>query len=290
MQLAILALIIMLSVNAYGASKKLNLLDAYQQNLVAFSVEPTDKSYNDKGLKLSVNNISKHHLVLTIDPALIFAPNDTSYQDLILMGSEILVVNKGKTNVIEVQTYCAKSDASAPNQDLKFAYQKQGDSAMIQSLAYMKKIVASKELAQRAVWFLLEQNERSLNSVYDSEQPNQSQLLVLFLNKLLNIPIPSYYVETEINTTPNEPAAPPKILRIHLTFEWNQNAEEELNLSIFDSNNKKMDSYFENKKMVTGLYKLNARFETSMYEEGDYTVKLYNNNGKIIKEMTVVLE
>lgn len=282
--------LLLLSVNSFGAIKKLNLLDAHQQNLVTFSVARTDKNYNEKGLKLTINNLSKKNILITIDPALIFEPNDTSYQDLIISGSEMLVVQSGKSNSIDLQTYCAKSYAAGPNQQVLFTYKKQGDSTIIKTLNYMRQILASNDLAQRAVWFLLEKDSRILNTVYDSKQPNQSQLLISFISKLLNMPIPGYYVETAINTRPDEPVAPPKILSLHLTFEWEQQEVEELNLSIFDSNNKKIESYFENKKMVLGLYKLNARFETSMYEEGNYTVQLYNNSGKVIKETSVRLE
>ena len=274
---------------AVAENRKINLLAAAAEHLVQFEVKRTKESFNQKGLKLFVTNTGKEALVVKVDAALLFEASDSNYQDLMLPGNEVLYVGPGKTNTIEVQTYCAKSYAMSPDSALAFTFKKQADSNSIKTFEYMRSIGAKSDLAQQAVWFLTDHHKR-LSAVFAAEQEKESILLNQFLARLFHMPLPAYRTERGINTAPGMVAQTPEILKLHVNLEWEQSSPEVLSLSIFNSRNERVASYFEDKQVRKGKGKITASFETVDYPKGEYSVRLYNDIGNVLKEVKVDLE
>ncbi|HTO17482.1 MAG TPA: hypothetical protein VLZ83_17080 [Edaphocola sp.] len=236
-----------------------------------------------------VLNRSKEGLILKIDPALIFEPEDTAYQDLILSGEELLFVKAGDSNSMELQTYCGKSYANSPQTDLAFSYKTQGDSNMIAAFNYARTIGANIYLTQQAVWFMTDKN-KNLASVYVYNQQKESQKLMLFLANKYGYEIPIYRLERNINSNFGEIAGAGMPLKLHVDLEWQLNSPEVLNLAIFNEDNQKIATYFEGQSARKRNGKITASFETSSYPKGNYFVRLYNDSGIVIKEVMVPLE
>lgn len=286
----LLALMLLLTAAPVWAdNKRINLLEAVEKQMVHYSVTRTQASFNSKGLKVSITNTGKEALVVKIDPAMIFAPEDTAYQDLMLPGNEQLYVGPGRTNTIEVQTYCARSAALSPGTELRFRFKKQGDSSIIKTLDYLRQITAGQDLAQKTVWFLTD-DRKDLSSVYEDSQKDQSLKMIQFLSKLYALEIPGYRTERGIDTTPGAVALSETILKLHVRMEWNQPGPEILSLSIFNENNEKVASYFEAMAVRKGRAEITASFETISYPKGNYYVRVYNDIGNIIKEVKVPLQ
>lgn len=119
---------------------------------------------------------------------------------------------------------------------------------------------------------------------------SNSQKIIAFLSQLYQIPIPEYRTESFIDTTSGNVAQAAQVLKLHVNIEWEQSSPEALSLSIFNDNNQKIASYFENKTVRKGSGQITASFETESYPKGEYFVRLYNDNGNIIKEVKVSLE
>lgn len=287
--LILLTLPLLLNVSVWAGNKRVYLLEAVEKQLVHYEVTRTRKPFNHKGLKIAITNTGKEALVIKIDPALIFAPEDTTYQDLMLPGNDMLYVGPGRTNSIEVQTYCAKSAARSPGHELKFRFKLQGDSSIIKTLDYMRQIGVNTELAQKTVWFLTDAH-KDLSNVYDGAQQEQSLKMIQFLSKMYAIEIPGYRTERTINTTAGAMARSETILKLHVRLEWDQHAPETLSLSIFNENNQKVASYFEDMAVRKGRAEITASFETASYPKGDYYVRVYNDIGHVIKEVKVPLQ
>jgi len=286
----LLALMLLLTTApTWADNKRINLLEAVEKQMVHYSVTRTKASFNSKGLTVAITNTGKEALVVKIDPAMIFAPEDTTYQDLMLPGNEVLYVGAGRTNTLEVQTYCAKSAARSPGTELKFRFKKQGDSSSIKTLEYMRQISAGQDLAQKIVWFLTDER-KDLSSVYEDNQKEQSLKMIQFLSKLYAIEIPGYRTERGIDTTPGAVALSETVLKLHVRMEWEQPGPETLSLSIFNENNEKIASYFEAMAVRKGRAEITASFETISYPKGNYYVRVYNDIGNVIKEVKVPLQ
>lgn len=277
------------SAYTWAENKRIFLLEAVEKQMVQYEVTRTKASFNNKGFKIAITNTGKEALVVKIDPAMIFAPEDTTYQDLMLPGYDMLYVGPGRTNSIEVQTYCAKSAARSPGHELKFRFKQQGDSSIIKTLDYMRQIGVNTELAQKTVWFLTDY-QKDLSNIYESSQQEQSLKMIQFLSKMYAIEIPGYRTERAIDTTTGAMARSEVILKLHVRLEWDQHSPETLSLSIFNENNQKIASYFEDMAVRKGRAEITASFETVSYPKGDYYVRVYNDIGNVIKEVKVPLQ
>lgn len=150
-QLPLMLLVFFISTQLFANNKRISVLEGIQQKSIQIKAERTKHSFNEKGLTLFIKNLSKEPLVVSVDPALIFEANDTSYQDLIIPGSETLYAGVGKTQSLDIQTYCAKGWSKSPEQSIKFSLKKQADSNTIKTFQFLRKINASKYLTQQTV-------------------------------------------------------------------------------------------------------------------------------------------
>ncbi|RYD99719.1 MAG: hypothetical protein EOP54_02975 [Sphingobacteriales bacterium] len=291
MKQGILLVLLLLATSSpmWAENKRIYLLEAVEKQMVHYTVTRTNAPFNSKGLKIAITNTCKEALVIKIDPAMVFAPADTTYQDLMLPGNEVLYVGPGRTNAIEVQTYCARSAARSPGSELTFRFKKQGDSSIIKTLDYLRRIAAGQDLAQKTVWFLTD-TQKDLSSIYDAGQQDESLKMIQFLSRMYAIEIPAYRTERGIDTTPGAVALSETVLKLHVRLEWDQHAPEILSLSIFNENNQKIASYFEAMAVRKGRAEITASFETISYPKGNYYVRVYNDTGNIIKEEKVPLQ
>src|SRR5438874_903604 len=92
--------------------RKTGLKAAMEKGTVELVASSSGDVYNGKALKLKLKNKTKDPMQVTLDPALTFRPADTNYQDLVIVGEQMLVLAPGGETAITLQTFCAKSYAS----------------------------------------------------------------------------------------------------------------------------------------------------------------------------------
>lgn len=272
---------------AISGTIKTTLKSAMAKELVKVSALKAEGSYNEKGLSLKIDNKSKETLEISVDPALIFQPEDTAYQDLMIAGNERTTIAPGASRQLMLQSYCAKSYARGPLKGLVFRYQKQGDSNMIKVMDYVRKNGINNESAQHAVWVLT--NKHDLSSVYIRGQDEASRKLVAYMAGLLHQELPPYFRQYNINTTPGQPVFVKKTLKIFALFQWQLDQPKNLTLAVYDSSGRQVDKMFENKAFKKGGYELNATFESAAVTAGDYYIRLLAD-GTMLKEKKVTVD
>ncbi|KAA5537440.1 hypothetical protein F0919_07125 [Taibaiella lutea] len=273
--------------NASAKTIDITLTEAIQQNLVTVTSLSSGQSYNENGLSIKIENKGKKALNITIDPALVFAPEDTSYQDLIVAGDVKSVIAPSENKSITLQTYCGKSYAHGPGKDLIYHFKKQADSLMIKMLTFAKRRNINAELTQKAVWVLT--NHHSLNDIYDPSNDIASKELVQFMSRLLSLGMPDYFNYYVLNKTPEETVVPKKALRIYALFKWEMKEDDKLSLGVYDEKGGVTQQIFEGQLFKVGGYELNAKFESSNEPAGVYYIRLSSGKG-VIKETKVIVE
>jgi len=265
----------------------ITLTEAMKQNLVTVTSLSSGQSYNDNALSLKIENKGKKTLNITIDPALIFVPEDTAYQDLVVAGDIKTTVASSDTKSITLQTYCGKSYAHGPGKDLTYHFSKQADSTMIKMLAFTKRRGMNAEITQKAVWVLT--NHHNLHDIYDPSNDIASKELVQFMSRLLGQAVPDYYNYYVLNKTPEEPVIPKKPLRIYALFKWEMPEADKLSLGVYDEKGTLIQKMFEEQPFNKGGFELNAKFESSNEAAGTYFIRLSSSKG-VLKETKVVIE
>lgn len=273
--------------NATAKSMDVTLTEAIKDNLITITSLSSGQSYNENALSLKIENKGKKTLNITIDPALIFAPEDTSYQDLVVAGNIETTIAPSEIKSITLQTYCGKSYANGPGKDLIYHFKKQADSAMIKTLAFTKRRGMNAEITQKAVWVLT--NHHSLNDIYDPSNDIASKELVQFMSRLLGLAVPDYFNYYVLNKTPEEPVIPKKPLRIYALFKWEMHEADKLSLGVYDEKGNVVQKMFDEQNFNVGGFELNAKFESSNEPSGVYYIRLSSGKG-VLKETKVIIE
>lgn len=257
-------------------------LESKMVNLKAISVG----GYCGKCIKLSITNQSKTALDLAIEPALIFRPSDTSYQDLVLLGNESLAIAPGATHDITLQTFCGKSYAHSPVPGIDYTYWKQGEEAMVKTLTYVKDSSIDMWTCQHAVWMFT--NHHSLSSVYSYSEPEKSARLVKYIAALKHLPIPDHYTKYHINEHPHERICDKKIEKQFVELRWGLE-HKHMYLTIYNENGsvyKRLDG-----GAIVDKYgvRMVVEFDPKKDPKGKYRVELRDDDNVICynKEVTI---
>lgn len=260
---------------------------AIANDMITVVARGSGQSYHARGLHLKLKNRTATALQLKIDPALIFRPADTTYQDLILSGETIVAIPaKGEAD-IDLQSFCGKSYASAPGKHLPFTFYRQGDSIMIKTLQFINKYKLYDGLGQSAVWALT--NSHDLSGVFDNSNPLVSAKLVALMAKLTGWKVPDYYKLYATNTHAGEPALATRVLKIYSVFEWKLDQEKKLTIGIYNSGGTLIQPVMDNEKFIKGTYKLTVTFEAQNIASGNYYIRLKDGD-TVMKEQMIKLD
>jgi outer membrane biogenesis lipoprotein LolB len=265
----------------------INLTTAINNKAVSFKATGSGKSYHDKALNLELENKTGKTVNIRVDTAIVFRPDDTSYQDIMLAGGDQVAIAPHKTVSLQTQSYCVKSRARGPVEGLNFSYAGLGDGYMIKLLAFIGREHINTSLAQDAVWVLA--NGHSLREIFDGDDPKSAEKLVRFMVSLTGQPLPTIYEEHKKVTTPGEVVYVPKALKMYAKFEWKNEKPKTMTLGVFDSAGKMIEQVFESKEIERGNHRATVEFESADVPAGKYYIRLMDGN-TIFKEETVRVE
>ncbi len=285
--LVTLLLTLCIAVAYAGTMSQATMIEALKKELVSINAAASKESYHDKGLALTIENKTANPIKILIDPAMIFQPEDTTYQDLVLEGQEYLVLSANGKKTINLQSYCGKSYASAPYENIKYNFNKQGDSVMIKTLQQIRKMGINKDIGQKAIWVLT--NDHSLSNIYDPTFDKESRSLITFMAKLLGKEKPGYFAFQPVYAIPGATAYKTKSLKIYADFKWQLPESLAMTLAVYNEQGQVIETAFENREMAKGYYELTASFESINVPAGNYYFRLKEGDN-IIKETKVVIE
>lgn len=274
------ALFVLLSMNSYAELDHIKLTKALKTKMVSVKAVSTAGGYCGKGIMLALQNNTGTPMRLYIDPGMIFVPKDTAYQHLVLLGNEYIVLGTEKPATIELQTYCGKSYARGPKKGLDYNYWKQGDSLMINMLAHVKSNRITPTLAQHTVWMFT--NDHCISGVYDVSKPDMSRKFVGFLSKLLNIPIPDYFVKSKLSDgQSNAPVYTQGSDTTYVDIHWNFIPRRNLHVAIYDAKGVVLKEIKDNEVITSEGHTVTVTFLPGEYPDGLYYVKMYDDENRV---------
>lgn len=283
------AIILLLSAFAFraGAAMASGLKEAMQNGTVRVTATTTANSYNGKALRLEINNTSRNRLQVTIDPALIFRPEEEGYQHLVLPAEEMLAIAPGATAAIEVQTFCGKMHAMSPGAGLSYKFLKQGDSSLIKVTQYIRKNRLYDYLGQQAIWAITDKTD--LEGVIDPNRSKQSAELLALLVNLTGRPVPPYFKMYKLDTTAGQPVFRKRVLKIVSNMEWKLQEPASISLGIYNAAGDLVQGVLDEKPMAKGGYRMQVQFEAEGAPPGKYYLRLKDKD-KLLQEQIVSIE
>lgn len=283
----LLTLAFSLATSAFAATERSSLKSAYDKGQIKIAATTTGKSYKSRALKLQITNTTRDALSLTIDPALIFKPDEDQYQQLVLPAEEMLALAPGGHAEMEVQTFCGKKEASAPGDKLTYKLWKQGDSTLIKVSQYIRKNKLYDALGQQAIWAITDHSD--LDAIIDPERPKQSTELLALLVKLTGRPTPEYFRLYKLDTTAGQPVFQKRVLKIVANMDWKLETPRNLTLGIYNRTGDLVQGVFEEKPMPKGGYRMQVQFEAEGAPPGPYYMRLKDGDA-LMKVIKVVVD
>ncbi len=241
-----------------------------------------------KCIKLELANNTKTELELDVDPALIFVPEDTTYQNLVLLGNETIALTPNSCKEFSLQTFCGKSYAKGPFAGLHYKFWRQGDSGLIKTLTFVKANNISMHLAQCSVWVFT--NFKCINTVYSSLDPRMSESLVKFIASLRNNRMPDYFVENELNDRPGQLVLVPDREKVIVTMHWGaEDGYRRMRLSIFRENGE-LYREIEADQIIDKIgFTVQVSFDPRKDPKGVYFVQLHDDANKVWDQKKIVV-
>jgi len=267
--------------------QRTGLKAALEKGMVKLSAVSTGAVYSGKALRMQLTNNTRDALQITVEPALIFRPSDTSYQDLVLPGTEMIALAPGGSGELTVQTFCGKANASAPSAKLDYAFKKQGDSVMIKVLRYISKHQLFDNLGQHAVWVLTDNH--SLEGLMDPARPKVSSDLLALMVQLTGRRVPLYFKQFRLNTAAGQPVFDNKLLKIISKLEWKLDSPKALTMGIYNERGDLVQHIFKEKELTPGLFKMQVEFEAENAPAGKYFLRLKDGE-TVMKELMVEVD
>ena len=265
----------------------ISLKTALDTKVVTVKAVGSGQSYDEKALSLEFENKSAKGLVIRIDTATIFRPEDTSYQDIMLAGGDIVSIPANKTKTELLQTYCVKSYARCPKDGLNFRYVQPGSAKLVMLMSFVSKEHIPPSLTQDAVWVI--SNGNNINTIYDHANEKMVEKLVKFMSDLTGQPMPVVYEEHKKETTPGRVVYTPRALKMYAKFEWKTDNVKTMTLGIYDSTGVMLEPVFENKAIEKGNHRVTVEFESETVPPGSYYIRLMDGN-TVFKEQGMKVE
>lgn len=269
-----------------AAPTRMTLSQALQQHIVTVSAEATGNSYMQQGLKITVKNTGSLNFILVMNPGATFKATDVSAQPLILAGEEVLPMQPLKEASISVQTFCANSNASAPQKGMQYNYTRVAEDNLVKLLGYLKQNRLFNELGQNAVWYFT--NGHTLNTVYDGNNEFASKKLISFITNLTGEATPEYFVKTSAGTVAGQPVYNPKTLKIYANFEEKLDAPKKLTLAIYNEQGEVVQSVYENRNFGATGHRFKVEFEAKNAPAGKYYIRLKESETTLRETMVEV--
>ena len=241
-----------------------------------------------KNIKLNLTNNTAKEITVDIDPALIFVPEDTLYQDLVLLGNETIVLAPSAQQDVSLQAFCGKSYARGPRSGLRYSFKKQGDTNMVKTLTYIKENNIDVHLAQCAVWTFT--NGHCLSTVYSHDKIRMSEDLIKYIASIRKLRVPEYYMEYQLDNTAGRPVLAYGKEKVYVTMHWGiDDGYRHMHLTIYKENGEIYKTIGADQVIDKYGYTVTVRFDPKVDPKGLYSVTLHDDAGKVWDKKKVII-
>lgn len=289
MRRKILHVAFLLSALHVSFTLKAGILNISLKNAIAkkmVNVQATSNGgFMGKGVSLQLFNNTPFALNIRIEPGLIFRPVDTSYQNLVVVGDENVRLESKDKATIALQTFCGKSYAHAPRSGLDYKFWKQGDSAMVKVVQFIKKNGLYNYVGQSAVWALT--NGHAISSIYDHSEI--SKKLAAYVASLTKRKAPSFYTKNNVSETEGSVPYDPTIDKYYVDIVWKDASARNMHIYVEKEDGSLL--WEEKKDSISNAgHKTIVELDPKKLSKGTYIVKLQDDDNYIWQRTEVVIE
>lgn len=283
---ALLAALVLMPGFLCATTLRMSLSKAIKQKTVAVTTV-SNGGYMGKGLHLHLQNMSDHELLVDIDPALIFTPSDSSFQNLVAVGDETIAMEAGRSSEVELQTFCGKSYAHSPETNIKYTLWKQGDAGLVKAIQYIHEQQLYGFVGQHAVWSFT--NNHPVSSIYDPVQPAASAMLATLVAQVKKVPVPEFYEYHKIAERAGQTAFSPEVTQLFVPITWSPKSHRNTVLGVWRADGS-LYKRLQDGEVITDYgrtHSMTVTFDPKKDPPGIYYIRLIDEENEIWLEKKV---
>jgi hypothetical protein len=267
-QLCLLLLQFLLSVFAFG--KTVSLEDALKQKLVVSTIMAQNNPTGTGNFRLSLQNLTKEPLVVTIPVGFVFKAVNFDYQDFIHLENKELPVAALATNGLFASAMCIRANRHCPPEGATFLAAGLASSALVDltTFAFLQHLY-NENAMQSALW--------AISDGFSLSGIDNPRLLKFVANKLKTA-LPDYtvsYKHRQVAGTTAATALEP--LAIKATFQYTLPTDQEVKLDLVDAlGNSVLSEYnlVQTMNQTQGRHRFSFTLELTGVARGTYFMKM----------------
>lgn len=260
-------------------TEPLGLKEAIQKGLIYIEASG-EGGHSGKSLRLRIQNLEKKKWTLDIPAGLQFQSQDSSYQDLIVVKSRQIEIDKKQIRFVKLYGMCTQASYRSPAKRAKFNLGEVAQGNLAKVVQYLDQNKFLDYSAQNAIWAITD--GKRLENI---DNPK----LAKFVADLLGKPLPSYFIQHIPQNMPGAPAFVEAPTVIKGIFKYQTDTDIEATFGLFDKEGKLLHAFFEGQAQKKGNHKFKFFFEVRRLKKGTYFARLVDRSGKTLKELKVVL-
>ncbi len=261
----------LLSFSFLGFSKTVTLQEALQKKWVVTTISMQPNEVLDgRNLRISVKNLTKGELNVTIPVGFVFGATDSTVQDFIHLENKEMSLAALATKSTFMMAKCIRASRRSPSTGDAFLAQSLASSQLLALTAFaFEKKLYTQSAMQSALWAISDNDD--LVGICNPE-------LMKFVAQLLNKPIPDYTVNYKIHYEAGVTAATAlEPLAIEGLFQYTLPEDLQLKLDLVDTAGV---SVLQNYKMIEtmtqkkGRHRFTYKLMLKGVARGTYFVKM----------------
>lgn len=273
--------------NTHAKTRKMSLRKAIAAKLIDIKASALG-GISCKALRISAKNNTDDPLELQIEPGLMFKPDDPNTQPLVTLGDEVLALSSCEQKSVDLVAFCGNSGASCPRQNGRYTFERQLDTSLSSILRYTHGNNLPLWLSQSIVWMYT--NNHSLNSVYDSEHPKESEDLIKYIAAKRKMKVPTFYMGYGIDLSGNSPVIRRGQERIYANMSWDDaKASRNVHVSVYKPDGtlyKRINSDIITDKNGSTVV---VEFLAFRDPPGKYIIRVHDDANSTLQEKTIAL-
>lgn len=261
-----------------GNPKTLDLTLAVEQGLITCEAQGLG-GHTEKSIQLAIRNTGKKALRIRIPAGQKFIAKDSTEQDLINIHELLVALEGGQRRTVSLYANCTEAHDASPGSSSLFLLGAMAGGQLLRVTHLLDSMrLYANEAAQAAIWAVSDGNPL--------EHIAHPQLALAVAQTLGKEP-PAYLIRLQQRSVAGQPAYQYHPLRMEGIFRYELSEDTIVSFGLFNEAGEPVRYFLENQSHHRGRNQFQFQFEISNLPQGQYTARLVDQSGTVIKSMAV---
>lgn len=227
-------------------------------------------------LVLEITNTGKENVVVQINNGDLFIPDDSRKQNIVITAPQNISLRAGQTRTLSLKGMCTEPNDGSGDSSTIYTFLAGKNDTLSKLANFIDEHHYQSSAGQYAVWSLVEK-ERDLNSIYsaDSTEENSLKRFVAALSGR------TYAVKgKDYRYNYYEPPRE----KLGGNFQFSFSKPKDVQIALFDKNGILVRELYNQKLVAPGDHNFHFEFDSSVYTDDTYSIKLIFGNEVMIDQ------